>query len=54
MQRNDRENVLKALAGDRNAYGRLIDSYQGMVFAVALNITGNYNDSQDIVQVMLK
>jgi RNA polymerase sigma factor (sigma-70 family) len=47
---SDQENVLDALKGDKKAYGRLVDSYQGVVFAVALNITGNYSDSQDIVQ----
>jgi RNA polymerase sigma factor (sigma-70 family) len=47
---NDHENVLDALNGDKQAYGRLVDSYQGVVFAVALNITGNYSDSQDVVQ----
>lgn len=47
---SDLENVLDALNGDKQAYGRLVDSYQGVVFAVALNITGNYSDSQDVVQ----
>lgn len=46
----DQEYVRKTLNGDREAYGRLIDAYQNMVFAVALNITGSYSDSQDIVQ----
>ena len=50
MQKNDRDNVLSALQGDTEAYGRLVDAYQGMVFAVALSVTGNYSDSQDIVQ----
>ncbi len=50
MEISDREYVLKALDGDRDAFGKLIDAYQGMVFAVALNITGSYTDSEDIVQ----
>ncbi len=50
MGLSDREYVLKALGGDNEAYGALIDAYQGMVFAVALNITGDYSDSEDIVQ----
>lgn len=27
-----------------------MDAYQGMVFAIALNITGNYADREDVVQ----
>lgn len=50
MEINDRECVRKALEGDKDAYGALIDAYKGMVFGVALNITGNYSDSEDIVQ----
>ena len=50
MQENDLNNFLMALQGDKEAYGRLVTTYQGIVFAVALNITGSYSDSQDIVQ----
>lgn len=50
MGLSDKEQVLKALGGDKEAYGTLIDAYQGMVFAVALNITGDYSDSEDIMQ----
>ena len=50
MDQRDREQVMRAIQGDQKAYGMLIDAYQGMVFGVALNITGNYSDSEDIVQ----
>ena len=50
MHYNDQENILATLRGNHEAYGSLIDAYQGMVFAVALSITGNYSDSQDVVQ----
>ena len=42
--------ILLAMQGDQSAYGALVDSYQGMVFAVALNMTRNFSDSEDIVQ----
>ncbi|HIJ66522.1 MAG TPA: sigma-70 family RNA polymerase sigma factor, partial [Candidatus Hydrogenedentes bacterium] len=50
MELNEREYVRKALEGDKDAYGALVDAYQGMVFATALNITGDYADSEDVVQ----
>ena len=50
MEATEHTNVLNAIAGDRDAYGALVDTYKGLVFAVALNITGNYTDSEDIVQ----
>lgn len=50
MDAAEREYVKRVMAGDRQAYGPLIEAYQGMVFATALNITGNYSDSEDVVQ----
>lgn len=50
MTERDAEQVRRARAGDRAAYGALVDAYQGMVFATALNITGNYSDAEDVVQ----
>jgi len=47
---NERDFVQKAALGDKDAYSALIDAYQGMVFAVALNITRDYTESEDIVQ----
>lgn len=44
------ELVRQASRGDTEAFGQLVGAYQGMVFAVALNITGNYADSEDVVQ----
>ena len=44
MEPSERESIRRALLGDREAYGALVDAYQGMVFAAALNITGNYAD----------
>jgi len=50
MGSNENERVLRASSGDHQAYGELIGAYQGMVFAVALNVTGNHSDSEDVVQ----
>lgn len=50
MTEHDAEQVKRAKTGDRAAYGALVDAYQGMVFATALNITGNYSDAEDVVQ----
>ena len=50
MTECDAEQVRRARAGDRAAYGALVDAYQRMVFATALNITGNYSDAEDVVQ----
>ena len=50
MTERDADQVRRARAGDRAAYGALVDAYQGMVFATALNITGNYSDAEDVVQ----
>ena len=50
MESVEREHVIRAQQGDQEAYGALIDAYQGMVFGVALSITHNYSDSEDVVQ----
>jgi len=50
MTERDADQVRRARAGDRAAYGALVGAYQGMVFATALNITGNYSDAEDVVQ----
>ena len=50
MEQEDRQYIDRVLKGDKEAFSHLIDAYQGMVFAVALNITGNYHDSEDVVQ----
>lgn len=50
MGNKDVETIRQTLRGNRDAYGALVDNYKGMVFAVALNITGSYSDSEDVVQ----
>lgn len=39
-----------AAAGDRNAFGRLIDRHSARAFAVAYRMVGNRADAEDLVQ----
>ncbi len=50
MDESEQEQITRILQGDRDAYGLLVETYQGMAFAVALNLTGSYSDSQDVIQ----
>lgn len=50
MQTSETNLIKKSLHGDHEAYGQLVNIYQGMVFAVALGITKSFTDSQDIMQ----
>ena len=43
MTHGEPERIARILRGDKEAYGGLIDAYQGMAFAVALNLTGDYS-----------
>ncbi len=40
----------RCLAGDRGAFGQLIDRYQRVLFNVSLRMVGNREDAQDITQ----
>ena len=42
--------VRAAQAGDRNAFGQLIERYQSMVFAIALRRLRNYAEAQELSQ----
>lgn len=42
--------IENAREGDQHAFGELILRYQGLSFAVALGLTGNWTDSEDVVQ----
>jgi len=44
------EFVLAAQAGDRNAFGRLVEAFQGSVFAVAMRRLGNEAEAQELAQ----
>ena len=42
--------LLAAAAGDRNAFGRLVDRHSARSFAVAYRMVGNRTDAEDLVQ----
>lgn len=42
--------IEKSRNGDRDAFGRFVEKYQGMVSAVTLNIVGDYAQSEDLAQ----
>jgi RNA polymerase sigma-70 factor (ECF subfamily) len=47
----DTELSLDALrAGDRNEFARLVDLYSGKIYRLALQITGNTQDAEDVLQ----
>ncbi|MBI2501910.1 MAG: sigma-70 family RNA polymerase sigma factor [Candidatus Latescibacteria bacterium] len=46
----DRELVAKALAGGPEAFGPIVEQYQGTVFAVALSRLGNFHEAEDVAQ----
>jgi RNA polymerase sigma-70 factor, ECF subfamily len=50
MQENDHSVVRAVLAGDMEAYGALVRAHSETVFRVALGITGNEADAEEIVQ----
>jgi RNA polymerase sigma-70 factor, ECF subfamily len=50
MQETDHSVVRAVLAGDMEAYGALVRAHSETVFRVALGITGNEADAEEIVQ----
>lgn len=42
--------IEKAKKGERSAFDSLVDKYKEKAFALVFNITGNYEDSKDILQ----
>ena len=50
---NERELVQKAQAGNFDAFTSLVNANKGKVYALALKMTGNQQDAEDIVQETL-
>ena len=44
--------VNRILAGDRRAFGEVVDKYQKVVFNLAYRVTGNEQDAEDIAQTV--
>jgi RNA polymerase sigma-70 factor (ECF subfamily) len=52
---NEATLVAEARAGDAEAFTRLVRQYDRNIYRVALNITGNHEDAEDVLQeAMLK
>ena len=47
---DDRAIIEQVLAGDNNAYGLLVEEYQGRVYNLALRMCGNQDDAFDLAQ----
>ena len=47
---SERELVKAAQAGDFNAFNRLISGYREKIYRLALKLTGNRHDAEDIMQ----
>ncbi|MFQ6044624.1 MAG: RNA polymerase sigma factor, partial [Candidatus Poribacteria bacterium] len=50
MNTQDTELVLRALQGDKKAFGELVDKYQGVVYGLCFHLVGNFADAQDLAQ----
>ena len=42
--------IASAMGGDRRAFADLVRKYQRRVFGIALHITGNRSDADDVAQ----
>lgn len=49
-RQRDRDLILRAKDGDRQAYGELVRHYQRRVFITALQLTRNHADADDLTQ----
>ena len=52
-EREERELIREAQSGDRQAFGELFRRHQRNVYALALRMTGNAHDAEDITQDVL-
>lgn len=50
---SDKELVKRAQSGDFKAFSELVDTYKSRVYGLALKMTGNQHDAEDVVQETL-
>lgn len=43
--------IARSLDGDHDAYGELVETHQRVLYNVALRMTGNREDAQDVTQI---
>lgn len=46
----EKQDLERVREGDVEAYNRLVERYQGKIYAIAYNMTGNNEDAKDLVQ----
>ena len=47
---SDTQLVKRCLWGDRDAFGKIVERYQGLICAIAYSICGDINRSEDVAQ----
>jgi len=50
MKVTDGQLVEQARAGDKEAFGELVDRYRDMVYGLGYHLTGNFEDARDLAQ----
>ncbi len=50
MEASDTKLIEQTLNGDINAFGGLVQKYQGAVYGLAFHITGSFSDAEDLAQ----
>ncbi len=50
QRRQDREDIVRFLAGDGEGFERLMTRYRQRAYGIALNLTGNHDDAMDAMQ----
>src|SRR3954467_13837765 len=50
MEFSDSELVAQSLAGNRDAFGRIVSRYQSLVCSLAYSATGSLSQSEDLAQ----
>ena len=49
-RQSDESLVRAVVSGDQSSFNELIGRYRGKMFNIALKVTGNHNDAEDVVQ----
>ena len=48
--RHDRDLIAASLAGDRQAFGQIVERYQNLICSIAYSATGSLSQSEDLAQ----
>ena len=47
---HDRDLIAASLAGDRQAFGQIVQRYQNLICSIAYSATGSLSQSEDLAQ----